>query len=148
VVAPQAKTPPTVLIVGGTGFIGRRLVRALIENGHSVRILTRNARAAALEFQNEPVELFSGSHGDPQSIARALQGISTVYHLAKSEGRKWQDYVDGDIEPTRVLAKAALAAGVKRFIYTGTIASYASANPSDVIDNRTPVDPVIERRSH
>jgi nucleoside-diphosphate-sugar epimerase len=47
-----------------------------------------------------------------------------------------------------VLAQAALSAGVKRFIYTGTIASYASGNPHDVIDNDTPVDPAIARRDH
>ena len=47
-----------------------------------------------------------------------------------------------------MLAEAALAAGVKRFIYTGTIASYASNNAGDVIDNQTPLDPAIARRNH
>ena len=136
------------LVVGGTGFIGRRLVRMLVDRGHGVRVLTRNPRAAAIELDGLPVELFAGSHGDPECAKRALEGIKTVYHLAKCEGKRWQDYVDGDVEPTRVLAEAALAAGVRRFIYTGTIASYASDNPDDVIDNRTPIDPAIARRSH
>ena len=145
---PVTRVKPTVLIVGGTGFIGRRLVRLLIEQNHGVRVLTRNVRAAALEFEGLDVELMTGSHGDPQSATRALDGIKVVYHLAKCEGKRWQDYVDGDIEPTRVLAKAALAAGVDRFIYTGTIASYASDNPHTVIDNRTPLDSAIARRSY
>lgn len=148
VTMPSAQIKPTVLIVGGTGFIGRRLVRMLVDRGHGVRVLTRNSRGAALEFEGLPIELAAGSHGDPRCAQAALDGIKSVYHLAKCEGKRWQDYVDGDIGPTRVLAEAALAARVQRFIYTGTIASYASSNPNEVIDNRTPTDPSIARRSH
>lgn len=145
---PHPGVEPTVLVVGGTGFIGRRLVRALLQRGHAVRVLTRNAQAAAIEFENLPVDIFAGSHGDPESVRRALTGIKVVYHLAKCEGRRWQDYLEGDVAPTRVLAEAALAAGVDRFIYTGTIASYASDDAHQVIDNRTPLDPAIARRNH
>jgi nucleoside-diphosphate-sugar epimerase/predicted dehydrogenase len=145
---PKAQSNPTVLVVGGTGFIGRRLVRGLVKQGHAVRVMTRNVRAAAIELGDSPVELFSGSHGDPESAKRALEGIKVVYHLAKCEGKRWQDYVEGDIEPTRVLAEAALATGVQRFIYTGTIASYSSDKGGDLIDNHTPVDAAIARRNH
>ncbi len=145
---PSPPAPPTVLVVGGTGFIGRRLVRMLVAQGHAVRIMTRNPKAAALELGDLAVECFRGSHGDPESARQALQGIKVVYHLAKCDGKRWQDYLDGDIEPTRVLAEAALAAGVERFIYTGTIASYDWADASATIDNRTPVDPGIARRNH
>jgi predicted dehydrogenase/nucleoside-diphosphate-sugar epimerase len=148
VAQPQPAKPPEVLVVGGTGFIGRRLVRKLSDQGYSVRVMTRNPRAAAIELGDLPVELFAGSHGDAATAAEALKGIHSVYHLAKCEGKRWQDYVDGDIAPTRVLAEAALAAGVRRFIYTGTIASYDSARASTVIDNSTPVDPAISRRGH
>ena len=41
-----------------------------------------------------------------------------------------------------------MAAGIKRFIYTGTIASYASDDARNIIDNRTPLDPAIARRNH
>ncbi len=144
----RAALAPRVLVVGGTGFIGRHLVRRLLEAGHFVRVLTRNARAAALEFQDEPVELFAGSHADPASVQQALEGIEVVYHLAKCEGKRWADYVEGDIGPTQVLAEAALAAGVRRFIYTGTIASYASGDRRALIDGRTGVDARIARRGH
>jgi nucleoside-diphosphate-sugar epimerase len=130
---PTAHVKPTVLVVGGTGFIGRRLVRTLVEGGHGVRVLTRNPRAAALELDGLPIELCAGSHGDPDCLKRALDGVDVVYHLAKCEGKRWQDYVDGDIQPTRALAEAAIAAGVKRFIYTGTIASYASGDARSTI---------------
>ncbi|HEX4049380.1 MAG TPA: NAD-dependent epimerase/dehydratase family protein [Steroidobacteraceae bacterium] len=144
----RAAAAPRVLVVGGTGFIGRHLVRRLLEAGHSVRLLTRNAGAASLEFQGEPVELFAGSHGDATRVKQALEGIETVFHLAKCEGKRWADYVEGDIRPTQVLAEAALAAGVRRFIYTGTIASYASGDRRAVIDGKTGVDTHIRRRGH
>jgi predicted dehydrogenase/nucleoside-diphosphate-sugar epimerase len=147
VTMPNALVRPTVLVVGGTGFIGRRLVKLLIERGHGVRVLTRNPRAAAIEFDGMSVELFAGSHGDQDCVRRALDGINVVYHLAKCEGKRWQDYLDGDIAPTRVLAEAALAAAVERFVYSGTIASYASGNSRDVIDNQTAIDPAISRRN-
>jgi predicted dehydrogenase/nucleoside-diphosphate-sugar epimerase len=139
---------PTVLIVGGTGFIGRKLVKKLVGEGVGVRVLTRGARGAAVLFEGLGVDLVEGSHGNPATAKAALEGIDTVYHLAKTEGKRWPDYLDGDIAPTRVLGEAAAAADVKRFIYTGTIDSYASASASAVIDNTTPVDRAITRRNH
>ncbi len=139
---------PTVLVVGGTGFIGRKLVEKLVSDGVGVRVLTRGARGAAMLFDGMGVDLIEGSHGNPATAKAALDGIETVYHLAKTEGKRWQDYLDGDIAPTRVLGEAAVAAGIRRFVYTGTIDSYASADPGTVIDNDTPVDPAIARRNH
>lgn len=145
---PKATAKPIILVVGGTGFIGRRLVRRLVTQGYGVRVLTRNPRSAAIELEGLSVELFAGTHSDPDCARRACDGIEVVYHLAKCEGKRWQDYVENDIVPTRVLAEAALLAGVKRFIYTGTIASYATDNARDVIDNSTLVDPAIRRRGY
>jgi nucleoside-diphosphate-sugar epimerase len=88
-----------------------------------------------------------GSHGNPDVVRSALAGINTVYHLAKCEGRKWDDYVRGDIAPTRVLGHEAARAGVKRFIYTGTIDSYDSASRRKRITSETPVDRRIARRN-
>jgi nucleoside-diphosphate-sugar epimerase/predicted dehydrogenase len=142
---PQA---PTVLVVGGTGFIGRRLVERLVKRGLGVRVLTRNPASAEINLEGLAVEILQGSHGSPATLEKALAGIETVYHLAKAEGKRWQDYIENDINPTRTLAEAALAHGVKRFIYTGTIDSYASGNRDDVITEDTPLDPNIATRNH
>lgn len=136
-----------VLVVGGTGFIGRRLVEALVARGERVRVLTRSRRSAEIHFSGLPVEIVQGSHGDPVAADGAVAGIDTVFHLAKTEGRRWQDYVEGDVGPTRTLTKAAAAAKVRRFIYTGTIDSYASGDAGDRIDSDTPLDPSIRRRN-
>jgi predicted dehydrogenase/nucleoside-diphosphate-sugar epimerase len=139
--------PATILVVGGTGFIGRRLVEALVARGERVRLLTRGRSSAEVLFAGMPVEIIQGSHGDASVAERATDGIETVYHLAKAEGRRWDDYVGGDVQPTRVLAEAAARAGVRRFLFTGTIDSYASGSADDTISNDTPLDPRIERRN-
>lgn len=139
--------PADVLVVGGTGFIGKRLVRALLAAGHGVRVYSRSAAGARAELEGLPVEVAEGALDDPQALAAALQGITVVYHLAKAVGQRWQDYVDGDQRPTRVLAEAALAAGVRRFIYTGTIDSYDAADPKAVIQGDTPLDGALHARN-
>jgi predicted dehydrogenase/nucleoside-diphosphate-sugar epimerase len=145
--APPSAKPATVLVVGGTGFIGKRLVRALLAAGHGVRVLSRSAASARYELEGLAVEVAEGALDDPAAVGRALEGVEVVYHLAKAVGQRWQDYVDNDQRPTRVLAEAALAAGVKRFVYTGTIDSYDAANAAAVIDGSTPLDPAIDSRN-
>jgi predicted dehydrogenase/nucleoside-diphosphate-sugar epimerase len=149
-VAPTRKklpARPTVLVVGGTGFIGRRLVEKLVANGVGVRVLSRSKASAAIALKGVPVDIHQGSHGSRETVRAALQGIDTVYHLAKCEGQKWDDYVRCDIEPTRVLGEAAAAVGVKRFIYTGTIDSYDSSSSARRITEETPLDARIARRN-
>ncbi len=98
--------PAKVLVVGGTGFIGRRLVAKLVERGTPVRVLSRGKSAASIAFAGLPVDLHEGFHGDPEVAKKALEGIETVYHLAKCDGQKWDHYVRGDVEPTRSPCRA------------------------------------------
>jgi nucleoside-diphosphate-sugar epimerase len=135
-VSPLPARKPTVLVVGGSGFIGRHLVRALVARNIGVRVATRNARAASVALGGAPVELAQGDPADAAFAEAALEGIEAVYHLAKGD----------DVPVTRNLAERAAAKGVRRFIYTGTIASYYAANPRDVITADTPLDPKIHRR--
>jgi hypothetical protein len=65
---PVAK--PTVLVVGGTGFIGRRLVRLLADRGVGVRVLSRSRTTARLALSGIPVEIVGGSHDDRVVLAR------------------------------------------------------------------------------
>jgi len=137
-----------VLVIGGTGFVGRHLVGRLAAGGRRVRVLTRNPQVMQPAWYHDVVELTAGSHRDPAALDAALDGIDVVYHLAKGEGRNWQEYLDNDVEPTRRIAEAALRRGVRRFVYVGSIDSYASANATDRIDGSTALDPRIERRNH
>ena len=134
---PKGTPAPTVLIVGGTGFIGRHLANALAARGEHVRILSRGGGDIFRHAANR-IEVMRGSLTDADALARAMEGIETVFHLAKTTDKTWDDALRNDVGVTVALAEAALAAGVSRFVYTGTIASYDMSDPRAVITEATP----------
>lgn len=142
------KERPNVLVLGGTGFIGRYLVQALVARGIGVRVVTRGLSSAQIALAGLPVELMQGDLADASFMDAALENIEVVYDLAKAEGNNWEDYYRHDVLVTKNVADRALAKGVKRFIYTGTIASYYSARKDHVITSDTALDPKIHTRSH
>ncbi|HUQ38285.1 MAG TPA: NAD-dependent epimerase/dehydratase family protein [Aestuariivirga sp.] len=141
------KPKPSVLVLGGTGFIGRHLLRELARKNIPMRLATRNAGAAQLLLSGQVCEILEGDIGDPEFLAKALEGISTVFHLAKFEGTQWEDYLRGEVQVAKTVGEGCLRADVKRLIYAGTIDSYYSAKPQDTIIGETPVDPRINERN-
>lgn len=148
-VGPETvRTPAKVLVLGGSGFIGKELLRQLIAAGHSVRALVRNVTAIPQEMRDSAhLECRIGDLGNEADMQRALVGIETVFHLARASVKTWADYQGYEIDATRRVAECALAAGVKRFIYTGTIDSYYAGMKAGTITEHTPLDPHIERRN-
>jgi uncharacterized protein YbjT (DUF2867 family) len=120
-----------ILITGGTGFIGRALVRQLYESGYPVRTLLRPSPRTPRLPKGVPVEVAVVGLSDVRGLRAALHGVDTVIHLAGTEhqGRN-ADLLGIDIQGTRNLAQAAKDAGVSRFIYLSHIgADRASAFP-------------------
>jgi predicted dehydrogenase/nucleoside-diphosphate-sugar epimerase len=146
IVAPTVA--PQILVLGGSGFIGKELLRQLIESGHAVRALVRSKSSipSALRAQGN-LECVVGDLGSKEDLLRAMQGIETVFHLARANVKSWADYQEFEIEATRRVAECALEVGVKRFIYTGTIDSYYAGASAGTITEQTPLDAKIERRN-
>ena len=120
-----------ILITGGTGFIGRALVRQLFESGYPVRTLLRPSPQTPRLPKGVPVEVAVVGLGDVRGLRAALRDVDTVIHLAGTEhhGRN-ANLLEVDIQGTRNLAQAAKNAGVGRFIYLSHIgADRASAFP-------------------
>lgn len=140
--APQR--PATMLVIGGTGFIGRALTRALVGAGHQVRVLSRG-HANPFADLGSGVELFAAALTDTQGLRAAMDGIHTVYHLARAEEPTWDAYLQNDVAITEAIAGAAMVAGVRRLIYTGTIASYDASDPGRVITEDTGFGPMEHR---
>ncbi len=138
---------PTILVIGGTGFIGKYLVKKLCEQGYGVRVVTRGMSAGNIGLAGLAVELIQGDIAEADFMDRALEGIEVVYDLAKASGNKWQDYYQNDVLVTKNLAERAQKQGVKQFIYTGTIDSYYSANANTVITADTPLDANMKNRN-
>jgi predicted dehydrogenase/nucleoside-diphosphate-sugar epimerase len=145
---PKARrTPkPTALVIGGTGFLGRDLTRALVARGQDVRVLSRGAYGPFDDLP-EQVETCAVSLRDEAELTRAMEGVEVVYNLARALGTSWEDCLENDVGVSDRIAQAALAAGVGRFVYTGTIASYDMSNPAGVITESTPFAPDMRDRN-
>ncbi|MCA9576275.1 MAG: NAD-dependent epimerase/dehydratase family protein [Polyangiales bacterium] len=135
---------PDTLVVGGTGFIGRALVRRLVESGVSVRVLARDPAGAPPELQRPEVECVRGDFTDLGSVVPALEGIQHVYHLARGYGNTWDEYLRWDVAPTRAFAEACAKAGVSRFFYASSIAIYyAGARASVITEETAPLEDML-----
>jgi uncharacterized protein YbjT (DUF2867 family) len=102
----------TVLVTGATGFIGRRLVPALVEAGHDVRAMTR--RPEAYDGQGTPV---GADVSDPDSLRPALEGVDVAIYLVHSLDDP--DFERKDADAARNFSAAAAAAGVSQIVYMG-----------------------------
>lgn len=140
----DTKPPSTVLVIGGTGFIGKVLVKHLRKAGHGVRLLARDPKGVAPELVALGLDIVKGDFTDVSTIRPALEGITHVYHLARGFGNTWAEYLKYDVEPTTRLAEVCLEAGVERFIYSSSIAIYSAGKQGEMITEDTrPVDSML-----
>jgi len=101
-----------ILVTGATGFIGRRLVPALVDAGHDVRAMTRRP-----ESYDGPGEAVAGDVSDPASLTGPLEGVEVAYYLVHSLDDA--DFERKDAEAARAFAGAAQAQGVQQIVYLG-----------------------------
>lgn len=81
----------SILVTGGSGFIGSALVKALVKEGHAVRVLDDNSRGAPrrLEDVADKIEFIGGDIRDAALVARAVRGMDEVHHLAFVNGTEF-----------------------------------------------------------
>ncbi|MDX6766298.1 MAG: complex I NDUFA9 subunit family protein [Candidatus Methylacidiphilales bacterium] len=109
-----------ILVTGGTGFVGRAIVRELHRRGHHARVLARHPEsAAALRLQSETgCTLVAGSVTDPSSLQAAMTGVTGVIHLVGIIfERGSQTFSTIHAQGTRNLVDACHAAGVRRLLH-------------------------------
>jgi dihydroflavonol-4-reductase len=128
----------TVLVTGANGHIGANLVRALIDNGRSVRSLV-HVNCNAVEGLD--TEIVYGDIGDLDSLCAACQGVEVVYHLAAFISISMDDWPSLEainVAGTRNIVEACLRTGVKRLIHFSSIHALVQEPLSVPVDESRP----------
>ena len=121
-----------VFVTGGTGFIGTRLVKVLIERGHSVRVLSRSDApkpppGIESPLGHERVELVRGDITDIDSLRRGMEGCRYVFHLA-AYAKNWasdpKTFFDINVQGMRNVFDAAAELDVQRVVWTSTFVTF------------------------
>ena len=130
-----------VFLTGATGFVGHHVARALADEGAKLRLLVRKTSNLA-NLEGIPGDTHVGDLARPETYAPALSGCDAVVHVA-ADYRLWirdpEAMYCANVEGTRDLLKLARDAGIKRFVYTSSVATMHFRRDGMVINEDTPV---------
>ena len=120
-----------VLMTGGSGFLGSEMCRNIVAAGHTLRVLDDHSRGkpARLEHFGDKIELVDGDVRNYDAVRAATEGCEVVWHLAYINGTRYfyekpDAVLEVGIEGTLNSIKAALDAGVRRYVLASTSETY------------------------
>ncbi len=127
----------TTVVTGASGFIGSVLVHELLRRGRSVRAVVHSSRLAL----GPDIEIVEADVRDAASLRAAFDGAESVFHLAgviSLVGDLGRRVTDTNVQGAEHAARAALDAGVKRYVHCSSIHAFDLTSPRSVIDEVTP----------
>jgi dihydroflavonol-4-reductase len=127
------------LVTGATGFVGAAVARALLGEQWQVRVLARRG-SDRRNLKNLDAEISEGDLGDLSSLERAAQGCDGLFHVAadyRLGARDPADLYRANVEGTRNVLNAACRAGVRRIVYTSSVATIGIPPDGTPGDERT-----------
>ena len=131
----------TILVTGASGFVGSAVVRALLADGKTVRVLLRPT-SDRRNIDGLDVAVVAGDLRRAESLRGALDGCRFVYHVA-ADYRLWTprpaDLYETNVAGTENLIRAAIAAKVERIVYTSSVATLGINANRESGDETTPV---------
>jgi uncharacterized protein YbjT (DUF2867 family) len=145
--------PLRILVAGGSGFIGRRLIVKLAGERSSrydeIICLSRRPESLRGYFQNN-VRMVRGDVSNYEEMVKALDGVDVAYYLVHSmEGgtKGWKQFAERDRKAALTFAQAASACGVKRVIYLGGLSHGNDAELSEHMRSRREVGEILKTSS-
>ncbi len=139
--------PRRILLTGATGYVGGSLLPILLEDGHRVRALARDAGRARGSLPEE-VDVAEGDVVDGTGLAEALDGIGVAYYLVHSMGRgsgSADEFAERDRRAADNFGRAAADAGVERIIYLGGLEGLTAGDKSEHLRSREEVAEILAR---
>ncbi len=154
---PEIKTTPPIaksgndyeiLIIGGTGFIGRHVVAALTDKRTRVGVMARNLNNLADIFHNKDVTLIQGDATRETDLDRAIAPAQIVINLAHGGGgESWEEIRNALVGSAQAVAEKCLEHKVAKLIHVGSIAGLYLGDPEAPITGATPPDPLAGERA-
>ncbi len=130
-----------VFLTGATGFVGSHVAHALAEQGADLRLLVRSGSRTD-NIADLKAETALGDLREPDSLKKAMSGCEFVFHVA-ADYRLWVRDPDqmyrSNVEGTRAIVRAAQECGVRRVIYTSSVATMGFSNDGRLADETSPV---------
>jgi dihydroflavonol-4-reductase len=131
----------TALVTGATGFLGSAVARALLAEGHTVRVMAR-ANSDKRNLDGIDVEIVDGDLTRPETLEPALKGCTALFHVA-ADYRLWVRDPDAmyraNVAGSAALMRAAAGAGVGRAVYTSSVAVLGIDKSGKPANEETPV---------
>jgi predicted dehydrogenase/nucleoside-diphosphate-sugar epimerase len=135
-----------VLLLGGTGFLGRHLVAALVAEGCRVAVMARRPGGLPTTFADANVQVVKGDANDRAAVAPAVRAAGTVVHLAPGAGTSWAEIERRMVGGARLVAECCRESG-RPLIFTSSIAALYLGDPEVTATAATAPDPVPEQRA-
>jgi nucleoside-diphosphate-sugar epimerase len=132
----------SAFVTGGSGFIGGRLIRRLVESGWTVRALARSDRSAE-KVRALGAEAVAGDLGDVEGMRAGAQGADVAFHAAAHLG-EWgsrAEFERDNVGGTRNVIEACRSAGVRRLVHVGTEAALLAGKPLVNVNEDAPLRP-------
>ncbi len=128
-------------VTGATGFLGSHVARKLLAQGAELRLLVR-ATSRTDNIEGLAAERVVGDLRDAESLKRGMAGCEFAFHVA-ADYRLWslnrKELYDSNVDGTRNILQAARDAGVRRVIYTSSVATMGFGNNGRLTDESSPV---------
>jgi len=129
------------LVTGATGFVGSHVARFLAGQGAELRLLVRPTSLTA-NLEGIAAERVTGDLREPESLRKAIAGCEAVFHVA-ADYRLWtrepHEMYRSNVEGTRNVIRLAREAGVRRVVYTSSVATMGFSSNGHLADENSPV---------